>query len=92
MKKLNLNVLSFQKGEMLTRSQLKKVLGGNEPTTSVGGGGGTRCVFYCCSNSGGCSTGVSVNMSCTTNEGCQASGASGVTCSPGLYVAALCKS
>lgn len=28
MKKLSLNALAFQKGEVLTRSQLKKVLGG----------------------------------------------------------------
>jgi hypothetical protein len=48
MKKLSLNASAFQKGEVLTRSQLKKVLGGN------GSGGGpcdpitTETCYNCC--------------------------------------------
>ena len=38
MKKLKLNVLAFQKGEVLTRSQLKKVLGGSGSDDGSGGG------------------------------------------------------
>ncbi|WP_316838187.1 hypothetical protein [Pedobacter nutrimenti] len=39
MKKLSLNTSAFHKGEVLTRSQLKKVLGGD----GSGGGSGVTC-------------------------------------------------
>jgi hypothetical protein len=38
MKKLSLNASVFQKGEVLTKSQLKKVLGGDGSGTEPGGG------------------------------------------------------
>ena len=44
MKKLSLNPASFQKGEVLSRSELKKVLGGVvEDGGEEGGGGGGTC-------------------------------------------------
>ena len=44
MKKLSLNASAFQKGEILTRAQLKKVLGGSG---SGGGSGETACATTC---------------------------------------------
>jgi hypothetical protein len=47
MKKLSLNALAFQKGEVLTRSQLKKVLGGSGSGTGSGRG---VCNFHSCTD------------------------------------------
>lgn len=53
MKKLSLNAPAFQKGEVLTRSQLKKVLGGDGsggPGTPGGNNGNPcpdNCTKYC---------------------------------------------
>ncbi len=83
MKKLNL----------LSKAEMKKVMGGLAPVDGGGGGGG-RCVAYCCPDSGSCSSavGTSTDLGCTSNEDCQANiiGAGGY-CSSGFYVAALCK-
>ncbi|WP_214228779.1 hypothetical protein [Pedobacter sp. B4-66] len=49
MKKLTLKDLAFQKGEVLTRSQLKNVLGGGggSPTSGSGSGSGYKCFNKC---------------------------------------------
>ncbi|SMC61102.1 hypothetical protein [Pedobacter nyackensis] len=47
MKKLSLNASAFQKGEVLTRSQLKQVLGGNG-SEEDGSGDGTCTVTTKC--------------------------------------------
>lgn len=83
MKKLDLKLGGVK--EMLTKEQMKKVVGGDDDY----GGSGVRCVFYCC-DAFGCGQGVSVDHECSTNEECQA--ASGVSCPEPYYVAALCKS
>jgi len=46
MKKLNLKPSAVGNGEKLTRDQLKKVLGGDEPAT-YNGGPGTKCHYFC---------------------------------------------
>lgn len=80
-----LNQLKNQFGEILSREELKNVIGGAAP--------GTRCVIYCCTNEGNCSEGkiMSGVDSCSTNEECQDL-ASNWTCElSGTYIAALCK-
>lgn len=55
MKKLNLSNLSLSNSDVLTRDQLKKVLGGGlflENTTGGGRGGGSYCECYCCPDGG----------------------------------------
>jgi hypothetical protein len=47
MKKLGLKDLSFQKGEVLTRNQLKNVLGGSGSGSGSGSGGHTSCKSPC---------------------------------------------
>ncbi|WP_410478470.1 hypothetical protein [Pedobacter frigoris] len=49
MKKLNLKSFSVDKGEVLSRSQLKNVLGGDDPVTTGGAG---RCVLCQCDGAG----------------------------------------
>lgn len=43
MKKLSLNAATFSKGEVLTRNQLKKVMGGNSSATGGCSVPGTKC-------------------------------------------------
>ncbi|MES2650771.1 MAG: hypothetical protein V4663_03480 [Bacteroidota bacterium] len=81
----------MKKVNLLSRAEMRKVMGGNPP---IGGGEGGRCVAYCCPTEGSCSsaTGTSTSFSCTSNEDCQSAIISGGgTCSSGFYVAALCK-
>lgn len=59
MRKLTLNKVDFAGAEVLTRNQLKNVMGGNEPGTGGGGGEGNQCGTY-----PNCSTG-----SCTAKSG-----------------------
>ncbi|WP_214229533.1 hypothetical protein [Pedobacter sp. B4-66] len=81
MKKLNLKDLFFQKGEVLTRSQLKNVLGGGGSGSGSGSGSGqrVRCWMKCpgdeistqvpnCDSgtqTAQCGAGVSATCSCT---------------------------
>ena len=68
MKKLKLNALAFQSGEVLTRIQLKNVLGGSDP----GSGGGPDCDDECSSAGSECTlkgktgtcTGYSASSTC----------------------------
>lgn len=46
MKKLILNPNAFNKGEVLTRAQLKKVMGGDGSDTGSGAGGYYKCCNY----------------------------------------------
>lgn len=96
MKKLSLKALNLSGAEVLTREQLKKVLGGGpfvQQTTPGGGGGGTRCAIYCCPDGGGgCTFEQDFNMSCSSSEYCQSWAINnGASCGSGFYVAALCK-
>ena len=47
MKKLSLKSSAFNKGEVLTREQLKKVMGGDDGSGSGGGGGDSPKVKAC---------------------------------------------
>jgi len=58
MKKLKLNASAFQNGEVLTRSQLKKVLGGT--------GSGTDDCKSECSSDHACSSGTCTAYHCET--------------------------
>jgi hypothetical protein len=95
MKKLSLKALNLSGAEVLTREQLKNVLGGGpfvQQTTIGGGGGGTYCAIYCCDNSGDCIFEADYSMTCSSSEECQSWAVNnGATCSGGDYVAALCK-
>ncbi|MCX2495858.1 hypothetical protein OQX63_20355 [Pedobacter sp. PF22-3] len=64
MKKLSLKPNAFDKGEVLTRAQLRKVMGG---IGSTNGGGSQDCKGECSTNSD-CSGGKSCTASVT--EGC----------------------
>ncbi|MBS0030358.1 hypothetical protein ACTJJ0_25995 [Chitinophaga sp. 22321] len=89
MKKLTLKALQLGATEVLTREQLKNVLGGDGSNTS-----GTRCVVYCCDSSNNCGSGTTLPGvdSCSSNENCQNIAVQGgATCPSGYYVAALCK-
>ncbi|RZL09248.1 MAG: hypothetical protein EOO89_21865 [Pedobacter sp.] len=84
----------MKKVKLLSKAEMKKVLGGYVAPGEGGGGTGGRCVGYCCPDSGSCSgqTGQTYNYPCTTNEECQdAILAHSGTCASGSYVAALCK-
>lgn len=76
MKKLNLKAAAFEKGEVLTRSQLKKVLGGDSPSTVA------TCSASCSCPEGkrlkSWLSGWSVSVNCT--GGCSAEDGVGVTC------------
>lgn len=80
---------------MLSKEQMKKIMGGVVDWQEPGEGGGNRCVLYCCPNEGNCSGQAaqgSYNMSCQSNEDCQSWGVgAGASCGSGFYVAALCK-
>lgn len=80
-----INQFKKQFGEILSRNELKSIVGGKVAP-------GTRCVLYCCDHSGNCSEGVIMDDvdECVSNEECQSLG-SDWTCSPGTYVAGLCK-
>jgi len=51
MKKLSLNSLTYEKGEVLTRTQLKKVLGGFGSDDWGGGSGGDKVCPDTCGGS-----------------------------------------
>lgn len=88
----NLVNLRGQFAAELTRDEMKNVIGGVIDWEEEEGAG-TRCVIYCCTHSGNCSTGKTMSGvdSCSTNEECQDL-AAGWTCeTPGAYIAALCK-
>lgn len=85
-----LNQLKNQFGEILSREELKNVIGGVAP--------GTRCVIYCCTNEGNCSDGQEMPLgeggTCSSNEECQALAIENEVAScpdENAYVAALCK-
>lgn len=80
MKKLNLNSSVFQAGEVLSRNQLKKVLGGYGDG-GYGGAGACVAAINCgtndkprniscgCTNGGSCSSGdTSVSCTCTGDK------------------------
>ena len=68
MKKLNLKPSAVGNGEKLTRDQLKKVLGGDEPGT-YNGGVGTKCHYYC-RDSNVLTYVTSVSASCYSDGDC----------------------
>lgn len=76
MKKLSLRASIFQKGEVLTRDQLKKVLGGDGSDGGSSGGPGV-CNFHCCSDQHtNCTAYVSSTHSCNTSNDCNSTMAS----------------
>ena len=85
----NLANLRGQFAAILTRDEMKNVVGGVLPPL------GSRCVLYCCDNEGDCTPSGYVMpgvTQCSTNEECQNLGnGQGYTCPQGYYVAALCK-
>ena len=82
MKKLNLNAPTFQKGEVLSRSQLKNILGGigsdsvmapegpeEDGSTMVEYGPGRRCCWIHSPNvCSPCNPQATDNAKCTTGE------------------------
>jgi len=80
----------MKKINLLSRAEMKKVMGGNVPPPEGQG----RCVAYCCPVNASCShaIGESTGFGCTTNEDCQTAIIdNGGYCSQGYYVAGLCK-
>ena len=70
MKKLKLNLENV--GEILTRDQLKKILGGSEggaAPDSPSGGSSTATYKCCWTGTSNCSTCVSCNSNCTCVPG-----------------------
>lgn len=70
MKKISLNISAFNKGEVLTRAQLKKVMGGD------GSGEGSGLVSSC---SVTCPSGVKKDKDCGNGNTCKTSGTK-ITC------------
>ncbi|WP_214229531.1 hypothetical protein [Pedobacter sp. B4-66] len=67
MKKLNLKDLTFQRGEVLTRSQLKNVLGGGGSSASgSGSGSGYPVCKDTCTTDSDC-TGTSAGLVCKSH-------------------------
>lgn len=78
--------------KILSKDQMKKIMGGAGDAEGLPGEAGTRCVFYCCPDGGGdCGPGTSSLQACTSNEYCQQVGQDYYSCSSGSYLAALCK-
>jgi len=94
MKKLQLKFDGMK--NMLTKEQMKKVVGGSGSTqiSTLGPPDGGTCYYYCCPSSCSHSFANAVDNSVSTNEDCQQSYlyTYGNTCSGGDYLAALLKS
>lgn len=83
MKKLKLAALNLGAQEILTRSQLKNILGGSLGSEGSGGGGGcTQSFSSCCVE---CKNGHGKTRDCGLGVSCDALGTS-IRCGTGAYV------